>query len=145
MANRLTQFGNDLYTGKRSFNFVGGRKKWYLIAGIIIILTVAIPLIRGVNFSIEFRGGSQFQIAGVENATTQPASDAVASVVPGAVSHVTIVGGTGVRVQTEQLEQSEFAYLPKPEDCREGMEPPVKPGPDGTYPVFVPGETRLLL
>ena len=26
MANRLTTFGNDLYTGKRSFNFVGGRK-----------------------------------------------------------------------------------------------------------------------
>jgi preprotein translocase subunit SecF len=107
MANRLTQFGNDLYTGKRSFNFVGGRKKWYLIAGVIIILTIAIPLLRGVNFSIEFRGGSQFQIANVENATTQPASDAVASVVPGAVSHVTIVGGNGVRVQTDQLEQAE--------------------------------------
>lgn len=107
MANRLTTFGNDLYTGKRSFNFVGGRKKWYLIAGVLIVLTIAIPLLRGVNFSIEFRGGSQFQIAGVENATTQPASDAVASVVPGAVSHVTIVGGDGVRVQTEQLEQSE--------------------------------------
>ena len=107
MANRLTQFGNDLYTGKRSFNFVGGRKKWYLIAGVIIILTIAIPLLRGVNFSIEFRGGSQFQIANVENATTQPASDAVASVVPGAVSHVTVVGGNGVRVQTDQLEQAE--------------------------------------
>ena len=34
MANRLTTFGNDLYTGKRSFNFVGGRKKWYAIAGV---------------------------------------------------------------------------------------------------------------
>ena len=101
MANRLTQFGNDLYTGKRSFNFVGGRKKWYAVAAVLIILSIAVPLLRGVNFSIEFRGGSQFQIAGVENATTQPASDAVASVVPGAVSHVTIVGGDGIRVQTE--------------------------------------------
>ncbi|MFE5671812.1 protein translocase subunit SecF [Agromyces sp. NPDC056523] len=107
MANRLTQFGNDLYTGKRSFNFVGGRKKWYAVAAVLIILSIAVPLLRGVNFSIEFRGGSQFQIAGVQDATTQPASDAVASVVPGAVSHVTIVGGDGVRVQTEQLEQAE--------------------------------------
>ena len=52
MANRLTTFGNDLYTGKRSFNFVGGRKKWYAIAGVLIILTVLIPVLRGVNFSI---------------------------------------------------------------------------------------------
>ena len=38
MANRLTTFGNDLYTGKRSFNFVGGRRKWYAIAAVLLIL-----------------------------------------------------------------------------------------------------------
>jgi preprotein translocase subunit SecF len=107
MANRLTTFGNDLYTGKRSFNFVGGRKKWYTIAGILILLSVVVPLFTGVNFSIEFRGGSQFQIAGVENATAQPAIDAVASVVPDAVTKVTIVGEDGVRVQTDQLSQAD--------------------------------------
>ncbi|UOE45231.1 protein translocase subunit SecF [Agromyces larvae] len=107
MASRITQFGNDLYTGKRSFNFVGGRKKWYAIAIALIVVTIAIPLVRGVNFSIEFRGGSQFQIAGVENAETQPAIDAVHSVVPDTEVRVTIVGGDGVRVQTDQLEQAE--------------------------------------
>jgi preprotein translocase subunit SecF len=107
MANRLTEFGNDLYTGKRSFNFVGGRRKWYAIVGVLIILSVLVPVLRGVNFSIEFRGGSQFQIAGVENAEVQPAIDAVESVVSDADAKVTIVGGSGVRVQTDQLEQSE--------------------------------------
>jgi len=107
MANRLTTFGNDLYTGKRSFNFVGGRKKWYSIAGVLILLTVIIPLLTGVHFSIEFRGGSQFQIAGIEDATAQPAIDAVASVVPDTVPRVTIVGGDGVRVQTDQLSQAD--------------------------------------
>ncbi|UOQ88994.1 protein translocase subunit SecF [Agromyces endophyticus] len=107
MANRLTTFGNDLYTGKRSFNFVGGRKKWFSIAGVIVLLSVVIPLLTGVNFSIEFRGGSQFQISGVENATAQPAIDAVASVVPEATTKVTIVGDVGVRVQTDQLSQDE--------------------------------------
>lgn len=107
MANRLTTFGNDLYTGKRSFNFVGGRKKWYTIAGILLLLSVIVPLLTGVNFSIEFRGGSQFQIAQVDNATTEPAVEAVQSVVPDAEVHVTIVGGTGVRVQTDQLTQAD--------------------------------------
>ena len=107
MANRLTTFGNDLYTGKRSFNFIGGRKKWYTIVAVLLLLSVLVPILRGVNFSIEFRGGSQFQIAGIENAEPQPAIDAVESVVPDADTHVTIVGGTGVRVQTDQLEQAD--------------------------------------
>ncbi|WP_400998843.1 protein translocase subunit SecF [Agromyces sp. GXQ0307] len=111
MANRLTTFGNDLYTGKRSFNFVGGRRKWYAIAAVLIILSVLIPVVRGFNFGIEFRGGSQFQISGVENATEQPAIDAVGEVVPGAVARVTIVGTDGVRVQTDQLEQAESRDL----------------------------------
>ncbi|MDQ2660834.1 MAG: protein translocase subunit SecF [Actinomycetota bacterium] len=107
MANRLTTFGNDLYTGKRSFNFIGGRRKWYAICAVLIILSVVLPIVRGVNFSIEFRGGSQFQIVSVENASAEPAIEAVASVVPDADTHVTIVGGSGVRVQTDQLEQAD--------------------------------------
>jgi hypothetical protein len=34
--------------------------------------------------------------------------------------------------------------LPKPEDCHDGMEPPTKPGPDGSYPVCEPGKTKLI-
>ena len=63
---------------------------------------------------------------------------------PHAMMLMEVKDKTGKAVTWQQLEQSEFAYLPKPEDCREDMEPPVKPGPDGIYPVFVPGETRLL-
>lgn len=107
MANRLTTFGNELYTGKRSFNFVGGRKKWYLVAAVLIILSVAVPAVRGLSFGIEFTGGSQFQISGVTDPDTQTGSDAVTSVVPDTVPHITIVGTDGVRVQTDQLEQSE--------------------------------------
>jgi len=47
-------------------------------------------------------------------------------------------------VTWEQVTQSDFAYTPKPEDCHDGMEPPVKPGPDGRYPVYVPGKTKLI-
>ena len=51
---------------------------------------------------------------------------------------------TGKEVTWEQISKSDFYYPPKPEDCRFDMEPPVKPGPDGRYPVFVPGVTKLL-
>jgi predicted dehydrogenase len=51
---------------------------------------------------------------------------------------------TGKEVTWEQATKSDFFYPPKPEDCRFDMEPPVKLGPDGHYPVYVPGQTKLL-
>jgi len=51
---------------------------------------------------------------------------------------------TGKQVTWEEINASDFAFPPKPEDCRDGMEPPVKPGPDGSYPVYIPGQTKLI-
>ncbi len=51
---------------------------------------------------------------------------------------------TGKEITWEQVNASDFFYPPKPEDCHDGMEPPTKPGADGSYPVYVPGRTKLL-
>jgi preprotein translocase subunit SecF len=108
MASRLTTFGNDLYTGARSFNFIAKRNVWYVIAAVMIVLSVLIPVLKGgFNFSIEFRGGSQFQITDVKDTDTAKAQDAVTSVVPAAVSHVSVVGREAVQVQTDQLSEAE--------------------------------------
>ena len=34
------QIGNDLYSGERSFDFVGRRKIWYAFAALAVILAV---------------------------------------------------------------------------------------------------------
>lgn len=39
---------------------------------------------------------------------------------------------------------ADFHYPPKPEECSFDMEPPVKPGRDGLYPVPIPGVTKLI-
>ncbi|MBN1343572.1 MAG: Gfo/Idh/MocA family oxidoreductase [Phycisphaerae bacterium] len=51
---------------------------------------------------------------------------------------------TGLEVTWDQAVKSDFYYAPKPEDCRWDMEPPVKLGPNGQYPVCIPGKTKLL-
>lgn len=51
---------------------------------------------------------------------------------------------TGKEVTWEQINASDFAYPPPPEQCRDDMEPPTRPGPDGRYPVYVPGKTKLI-
>jgi myo-inositol 2-dehydrogenase / D-chiro-inositol 1-dehydrogenase len=51
---------------------------------------------------------------------------------------------TGGEITWEGISESDYYFPPRPEDCGETMEPPVRKGPDGNYPVLVPGETRLL-
>ena len=52
---------------------------------------------------------------------------------------------TGKQLTWDQVSQSVFAYAPEPADCRDGMEPPAKPGPEGTYESYKPGRTSLLV
>ncbi len=51
---------------------------------------------------------------------------------------------TGKEVTWDQINKSDFYYPPKPEDCHDGMEPPVKAGPHGSYPVPKPGFTKMI-
>jgi len=104
----LVKFGNDLYTGARSFDFVGKRRIWYGIAAVLILLSILVPVLRGgFVLGIEFRGGSEFQVSGVPAEPDQQlATDAVNSVVDDASPRVSLVGDAAnrsVRVQTEQL------------------------------------------
>lgn len=102
--SKFTDFGNDLYSGKRSINFVGRRKYFYAIAAVMVILAVLLPILRGgFNFGIEFRGGSEFRVAGAADTSQQLAIDAVRSIEPEANPLVTNVGTDSIRVQTEQL------------------------------------------
>ncbi len=61
---------------------------------------------------------------------------------------ITIMGQlscyTGKEVTWDQVNKSDFYYPPKAEDCRDDMEPPVKPGANGSYPVLIPGATKLI-
>jgi preprotein translocase subunit SecF len=103
--SKLKELGNDLYSGKVSYDFVGRRKLWYGIAIVIVLLSILAPILKGgFNFGIEFRGGSEFRIDGVSNLSQSLARDAVLSVEPGIEPLVTTVGLDSVRVQTEQLD-----------------------------------------
>ncbi|HWK20138.1 MAG TPA: protein translocase subunit SecF [Microbacteriaceae bacterium] len=105
-ASALTRFGNDLYTGAKSFPFVQRRGWWYLIAGALLLIVVAGTLLRGgLVFGIEFSGGSQFRVSAVQDTSQRLAEDAVESIVPGATAHVTVVGTDtkSIQVQTETV------------------------------------------
>jgi len=108
----FAQFGNDLHTGKRSFNIIGRRKLWYTIAVAMMLIAVVGPFLRGgFVFGIEFTGGSEFIISEVTTQNQAPANEAVAEVVPEAVPKVTTVGTNTIRVQTDQLTSDQSREL----------------------------------
>jgi len=113
----FAQFGNDLYTGKRSYNIVGKRKIWYGISAVLVLIVIVVPIIRGgFLFGIEFLGGSQFQVAssaGLNSTEAQVlAQNTVLKVEPGSNPRVTIVGqNSEIRVQTDQLKSDQSVAI----------------------------------
>lgn len=100
----LANWGNQLYTGERSYPFVGKRKLWFGITGIVLALSVLLPiLVGGFNFGIEFKGGSQFTISNAKEATQSIGEEAVAKAVPGTEAVVTNLAGNNIQVQTNRL------------------------------------------
>jgi len=52
---------------------------------------------------------------------------------------------TGKEVTWDQISASDFAFPPRPEDCKVDMEPPVRLNAEGIYPAaFTPGVSNLL-
>ena len=76
MMSRLGDIGGRLYRGDVSINFVGRQKLWYTISGCILVIAIVALLVRGLNFSVDFKGGSIFQVK-APNATITQVEQAV--------------------------------------------------------------------
>ncbi|MFD1719159.1 protein translocase subunit SecF [Georgenia deserti] len=104
------RWGNELYTGRRSYDIVGKRRRWFVAAAILVLASLLVLGTRGINAGIEFRGGSQFTVSGAASTAEQPAYDAVAEL-GGEPPRVSTVGDDTVRVQTEELSDVETREL----------------------------------
>ena len=102
---QLAQFGNDLYSGQRSIDFVGRRKTWYVVSLVLFLLAVLGLGVRHLNLGIEFTGGSDFRVAKVANLDNfeQRARDVIARSGGAEGAKVTRVGQDTVRVETERF------------------------------------------
>ena len=111
MAVGFAQWGNDLYTGRKSYDIVGKRRKFYIASVVIVLLSLVVLLTRGFNLGIEFRGGSEFTVSDVSTLSQQEALDAVASVAPAEQPRISSVGASALRVQTAELDEDEVVAV----------------------------------
>jgi len=109
---RISKLGNSLYTGQRSFDFVGRKWLWYAISGVIVLIAVLALSIKGLNYGIEFTGGTQYKVTVSDGATQQQADDVREAVgglgIPNADAPVVSTSGqNSILVQVEELTDAE--------------------------------------
>ncbi|HSP59484.1 MAG TPA: protein translocase subunit SecF [Ornithinimicrobium sp.] len=111
--SRFSQFGNDLYSGKRSFDIVGRRTLFYAISLVLLGLSLFGLLGKGLNFGIEFRGGTELRVSQVQDMADYEsrAQEIVQAPVDGGTTAVTRIGDDTVRVQTGEMSSPEAEAL----------------------------------
>jgi preprotein translocase subunit SecF len=102
--SRLGQVGGMLYRGEVSVNFVGKRRTWYTISAVIIVISLAALIIRGLDFSVEFTGGAVFTVQAPSASVSQVQKAVTDGGVSGAVVQAVGSGGNKKwQVQTPTL------------------------------------------
>jgi preprotein translocase subunit SecF len=114
---KFSRLGNDLYTGKKSIDFVGRTRLWYTISAVIIIAAIMGLYFKGLNFGLEFRGGAQFTVSLPTSEVTQDNADelrnAVADTGIAAAQQVvvTTAGKNSILIETEPLTPAESVQI----------------------------------
>ncbi|GAA5017926.1 protein translocase subunit SecF [Kitasatospora paranensis] len=99
----LRNIGHRLYQGEVSFDFVGKRKIWYSISG-IIVLVAAIGLAMGLHLGIEFKGGSVYTVQKPGLSISQ-AQDAADKITGDSTAQVQKTGDGKIRIQVSSEEK----------------------------------------
>jgi preprotein translocase subunit SecF len=94
---------SDIFHEQTHYDFVGHKKKWFTLSAIVILIGLGGLVVRGLNFGIDFEGGTSWQVEaqGDRDVTTAGAREVVEGAgleAPG----VQILGGTIVRVEAEE-------------------------------------------
>jgi preprotein translocase subunit SecF len=108
--SKLGAIGHRLYTGEVSYDFIGHRRRWYIVSAVLIGVSILALLLRGLDFGVEFKGGADFKAATTVTAqTVDSMKDALRnSGVPNLDdSTVNTIGNNQVRVQTRTLDPTE--------------------------------------
>src|SRR6516225_6501349 len=111
--SRLGRIGGRLYRGEVSYDFVGRQRRWYTISAAILIISIAALAVRGLNFSVDFKGGAVFQFSAPSATQTQVADVVAHQGVNGAVVQQLTgsLGNESWRVQTNSLTSQETATV----------------------------------
>ncbi len=103
--SRIGDLGNNLYRGQVQFDFIARRRRWYAISGLLVIICGLSLAFKGLNFGVEFTGGTVFSVQSADGSVDQVRKTVEGAGVKGAV--VQRVNSDKYRIQTEALTETE--------------------------------------
>ena len=113
-TQKKASFAHRLYTGEIGYDFVGKRKKWYLVSAVLMVVSILAIAVLNLNLGIEFKGGADFSApVTVTEQTTDQVRTAVEQLrLPDNDDlSVTTIGDSQVRVQTRSLSVDEVIQV----------------------------------
>src|SRR6266436_8168292 len=113
MMSALGQIGGRLYRGEVSVDFVGRRRLWYAISGLILVISIVAVLVRGLSFSVDFKGGAVFTFPSSSTSLSQVQNAVESGGVSGAIVQQTHGQKNGWQIQTKSLTGAQTVTLEK--------------------------------
>ncbi|GIU89538.1 MAG: hypothetical protein KatS3mg010_0637 [Acidimicrobiia bacterium] len=99
---------SDLYHERTNFQFIAHSRRWAILSGILLLVSLAALVTRGLNLSIEFEGGTAWvvEMAGGRDASVGDVRDLLDPLgfADSKISVLSGAGGESVRVQAEVIE-----------------------------------------
>jgi preprotein translocase subunit SecF len=108
--SKLATIGHRLYTGEISYDFIGHRRRWYILSAILISIAIISLVGRGLDFGIEFKGGADFKApTQVTAQTVDSMREALRNSGVSELDEATVntIGDNQIRVQTRTLDPTE--------------------------------------
>src|SRR5690606_26896937 len=99
-----SEWGNKLYSGKKSYRIVQTSARWFAITALVVIASAVLLFARGLNLGIDFTGGTQFMIPEVTEVSPEPAIEVIAEIAPEQDPRVTILGDSDIRIQLGDID-----------------------------------------
>src|SRR3984885_11294017 len=116
----LGNLGGRLYRGEVSVDFVGRRKIFYMVSGLILLISIVAVLVRGLDYSVDFKGGSIFQFS-APTATATQLESIVTKIDPAADPSATKAHSQGKALWSVQTSQVSFAEGSKIQNALAGQ------------------------
>lgn len=104
--SKFSGLGGRLYRGETSVDFIGRRRRWYMVSGLLVLISFGALGVQGLQLGIEFKGGSSFTVT-TSNPSVSEAREAVEGAGVSSETIIQVLGTDKVRVQTGSLEQAQ--------------------------------------
>ena len=102
---------HQLFRGLTRFDFVGNRRRWFILSGVLLLISALGLGFRGLNLGIDFVGGTGVEAPNEAGASIEDVRSALGEIGQAGAKAQLLGGGDAIRVQTEELTTSELTQL----------------------------------